>query len=85
MRPGRTSRPEAGRCSFQLVRGVAAGQIPAGLHAKVTQTRLGHKSITETMDTYGRLSRHQNHETTNALDHAYRRHPEHGREATVSE
>jgi integrase len=49
----------------------ASTLIAAGLHAKVIQTRLGHKSITETMDTYGHLFPHQNHETTDALDHAY--------------
>jgi len=50
----------------------ASTLISAGLHAKVIQTRLGHKSITETMDTYGHLFPHQNHETTDALDHAYK-------------
>ena len=49
----------------------ASTLIAAGLHAKVIQTRLGHKSITETMDTYGHLFPHQNHETTDALDRAY--------------
>ena len=52
----------------------ASTLIAAGLHAKVIQTRLGHKSITETMDTYGHLFPHQNHETTDALDHAYSDH-----------
>jgi len=29
--------------------------IAAGLHPKVIQARLGHATITETMDTYGHL------------------------------
>jgi integrase len=33
----------------------ASSLIAAGLHPKVIQTRLGHKSIVETMDTYGHL------------------------------
>ena len=49
----------------------ASTLISAGLHAKVIQTRLGHKSITETMDTYGHLFPHQDHETVDALDRAY--------------
>jgi integrase len=53
----------------------ASTLITAGLHAKVIQTRLGHKSITETMDTYGHLFPHQDHETSNALDRAYGDHP----------
>jgi integrase len=49
----------------------ASTLIAAGLHAKVIQTRLGHKSITETMDTYGHLFPDHDQETVDALDRAY--------------
>jgi hypothetical protein len=46
----------------------ASGLISAGLHPRVVQARLGHKSVVETMDTYGHLFPDQNEDTANALD-----------------
>ncbi len=49
----------------------ASSLISEGLHAKVIQARLGHKSIVETMDTYGHLFPDQNEETANAIDRLF--------------
>jgi integrase len=49
----------------------ASSLIAAGLHPKVIQARLGHKSIVETMDTYGHLFPEQLHETAAVLDDLY--------------
>ena len=49
----------------------ASSLIAAGLHPRVIQARLGHKSIVETMDTYGHLFPDANKETTRALDAYY--------------
>ncbi len=49
----------------------ASSLIAAGLHPKVIQARLGHKSIVETMDTYGHLFPEQLHETAAVLDNLY--------------
>jgi integrase len=49
----------------------ASSLIAAGLHPKVIQARLGHKSIVETMDTYGHLFPEQLHETSAVLDSLY--------------
>jgi integrase len=49
----------------------ASSLISAGLHPRVIQARLGHKSIVETMDTYGHLFPDANEETTRALDAHY--------------
>lgn len=51
----------------------ASSLIAAGLHPKVIQARLGHKSIVETMDTYGHLFPEQLHETAAVLDDLYGR------------
>jgi integrase len=45
--------------------------ISEGLHPRVIQARLGHRSIVETMDTYGHLFPDQNDETTAALDRLF--------------
>lgn len=50
----------------------ASSLISAGLHPRVIQARLGHKSIVETMDTYGHLFPDANQETSRALDAHYR-------------
>jgi integrase len=49
----------------------ASSLIAAGLHPKVIQARLGHKSIVETMDTYGHLFPEHLHETAAVLDGLY--------------
>lgn len=49
----------------------ASSLISAGLHARVIQARLGHKSIVETMDTYGHLFPDANEETTRAHEARY--------------
>jgi integrase len=49
----------------------ASSLISEGLHPKVIQARLGHKSIVETMDTYGHLFPDQNEETADALDRRF--------------
>jgi integrase len=49
----------------------ASGLIAEGLHPRVIQARLGHKSIVETMDTYGHLFPDQNEETASALDRLF--------------
>jgi integrase len=49
----------------------ASSLISAGLHPRVIQARLGHKSIVETMDTYGHLFPDSNEETTRALEAHY--------------
>jgi integrase len=49
----------------------ASSLISQGLHPRVIQARLGHKSIVETMDTYGHLFPDANDETTRALDTHY--------------
>ncbi len=41
---------------------------PGLRHPRVVQARLGHKSIVETMDTYGHLLPDANEETTRARD-----------------
>lgn len=45
--------------------------IAAGEHPKVIQTRLGHSSITETMDTYGHLWPDAEESTRSAVDAAF--------------
>lgn len=49
----------------------ASGLISEGLHPRVIQARLGHKSIVETMDTYGHLFPDQNAETADALQRLF--------------
>ena len=49
----------------------ASSLISQGLHPRVIQARLGHKSIVETMGTYGHLFPDANDETTRALDTHY--------------
>lgn len=49
----------------------ASGLIAEGLHPRVIQARLGHKSIVETMDTYGHLFPDQNEETTATLERLF--------------
>lgn len=49
----------------------ASGLIAEGLHPRVIQARLGHKSIVETMDTYGHLFPDQNEETAAALQRLF--------------
>lgn len=49
----------------------ASSLIAAGLHPKVIQARLGHKSIVETMDTYGHLFPEHLQETAAVLDNLY--------------
>ncbi len=49
----------------------ASGLIAEGLHPRVIQARLGHKSIIETMDTYGHLFPDQNEETATALQRLF--------------
>jgi integrase len=49
----------------------ASGLIAEGLHPRVIQARLGHKSIVETMDTYGHLFPDQNEETADALQRLF--------------
>ena len=49
----------------------ASSLISAGLHPRVIQARLGHKSIVETMDTYGHLFPDANEETTRVLEAHY--------------
>lgn len=51
----------------------ASSLIAAGLHPKVIQARLGHKSIVETMDTYGHLFPEHLQETAAVLDNLYGR------------
>jgi integrase len=46
----------------------ASGLIAENIHPRVIQARLGHKSIVETMDTYGHLFPESRQETTAALD-----------------
>jgi integrase len=47
--------------------------IAAGIHPKTIQGRLGHASITETMDTYGHLFPEAEEHGRGALDAALRR------------
>ncbi|MCU1437953.1 MAG: traSA:integrase fusion protein, partial [Naasia sp.] len=47
--------------------------IEAGEHPKVIQERLGHASITETMDTYGHLFPTSEEKTRQVIDRAFRR------------
>jgi len=49
----------------------ASGLIAENVHPRVIQARLGHKSITETMDTYGHLFPEAHEETTRALDRLF--------------
>jgi integrase len=49
----------------------ASGLIAENIHPRVIQARLGHKSITETMDTYGHLFPEARQETTAALDRLF--------------
>ncbi len=49
----------------------ASSLIAQNLHPKVIQERLGHASITETMDTYSHLFPHAHVETAAALDRHY--------------
>ena len=49
----------------------ASGLIAENVHPRVIQARLGHKSIVETMDTYGHLSPDVRDETTDALDRIF--------------
>ena len=48
-----------------------ADPIAENVHPRVIQARLGHKSITETMDTYGHLFPEAHEETTRALDRLF--------------
>jgi integrase len=47
--------------------------IAAGRHPKTIQARLGHKSITETMDTYGHLFPDEEQSTRDAIGAAFAR------------
>jgi len=49
----------------------ASGLIAENIHPRVIQARLGHKSIVETMDTYGHLFPESRQETTTALDRLF--------------
>lgn len=49
----------------------ASGLIAEGLHPRVIQARLGHASISETMDTYGHLFPDSDGETADALDRLF--------------
>jgi integrase len=49
----------------------ASGLIAQGLHPRVIQARLGHASISETMDTYGHLFPDADAETAQALDRLF--------------
>jgi integrase len=49
----------------------ASGLIAQGLHPRVIQARLGHASISETMDTYGHLFPDADEETADALDRLF--------------
>ena len=49
----------------------ASTLIAQGQHPRVIQARLGHKSIVETMDTYGHLFPDAHDETARALDAAF--------------
>lgn len=49
----------------------ASGLIAENVHPRVIQARLGHKSIVETMDTYGHLFPDAREETTHALDRLF--------------
>ena len=49
----------------------ASGLIAENIHPRVIQARLGHKSIVETMDTYGHLFPDGRDETTSALDRIF--------------
>jgi integrase len=49
----------------------ASGLIAENVHPRVIQARLGHKSIVETMDTYGHLFPDARDETTQALDRVF--------------
>jgi integrase len=51
----------------------ASTLIAEGLHPKVIQERLGHASITETMDTYSHLFPQAHAETAAALDRSFNR------------
>lgn len=46
----------------------ASGLIAQNIHPRVIQARLGHASITETMDTYGHLFPDSDEATSTALD-----------------
>lgn len=48
-----------------------ASLIAQGLHPRVIQARLGHASISETMDTYGHLFPDSDAETADALDRLF--------------
>jgi integrase len=49
----------------------ASGLIAQNIHARVIQSRLGHASITETMDTYGHLFPDSDDATSTALDELF--------------
>jgi integrase len=49
----------------------ASGLIAQNIHPRVIQARLGHASITETMDTYGHLFPDSDEETSAALDEIF--------------
>lgn len=49
----------------------ASSLIAAGVHARIVQARLGHKSIVETMDTYGHLFPDAHEQTSQALEALY--------------
>ena len=49
----------------------ASGLISQRLHPRVIQARLGHASISETMDTYGHLFPDSDEETSLALDRLF--------------
>ncbi len=61
-------------CRFHDLRHThAAILIREGVHAKVIQERLGHSSITTTLDTYGHLFEGLDSAAATTLDAAYRR------------
>ena len=67
---GRAGLPEG--FGFHALRHTyASGLIAENVHPRVIQARLGHKSIVETMDTYGHLFPDAREETTDALDRIF--------------
>jgi len=68
-----TAMPVAPMRPHHLRHFYASMLIDEGLHPKVIQKRLGHKSITETMDTYGHLWPSSDSQTIDAVDRAMRR------------
>lgn len=64
-RPGRGPRLPRLRHTY------ASGPIAQNIHPEVIQARLGHASITETMDTYGHLFPDSDEITSTALDEIF--------------